>query len=113
MAPPSSVFFVTRRTMPSSNLVRCDPPGGASKYCLTIMAANPLDPPKYSISRSRSSLECGMFSPPLPAAAVNALRAPSSMADMSRFFCFNFFPRFTFARHMTQRASHDPSFLTR
>ena len=113
MAPPSSVFFVTSRTIPSSNLVRCEPPGGASKYCLTIMAANPLEPPKYSISRSSTSLECGMFSPPLPAAFVNASRAPSSMALMSRFFCFNFLPRFTFARQMTQRVSQEPSFLVR
>ena len=54
-----------------------------------------------------------MFSPPLPAAFAKASRAPSSIAAMSRFFCFNFLPRFTFARHMTQRGSHDPSFLTR
>lgn len=99
--------------MPSPIFVRVEPPGGESKYCFTIMAANPLDPPKYAMMCSSTSLECGMFSPPLPAAAVKALRAPCSMASMSRFFCFNFFPRFTFARHMTQRASHEPSFLTR
>lgn len=113
LAPPSSVFLVTRRTMPSRSLVRCEPPGGASKYCLTIMAAKPDDPPKYSISRSSNSLECGMFSPPLLAAFVKALRAPSSMADMSFFFCFCFFPLLTFARQMTHRASHDPSFFLR
>lgn len=112
-APPSSVFFVTSRTIPSSSLVRCDPPGGASKYCLTIMAANPLEPPKYSIKRSSSSLECGMFSPPLPAAFVKALRAPSSMAFMSPAFCLRFFPLFTFARQTMQRESNVPSFLTR
>lgn len=112
-APPNSVFLVTSRTMPSSNFVRCDPPGGESKYCLTIMAANPLAPPKYSITRSSSSLECGMFSPPLPAAFVKALRAPSSMALMSRSFCFFFLPLLAFARQTRQRVSHVPSFLTR
>lgn len=54
-----------------------------------------------------------MFSPPLPAARVKALRAPSSMAAMSRFFCFNFLPRLARARQVTQRASHEPSFFFR
>ncbi len=72
--------------MPSSNFVLWEPPGGESKYCFTIMAANPLEPPKYSMTRSSSSLEWGMLSPPRVAALTKALDAPVSMAFMSSCF---------------------------
>lgn len=113
LAPPISVFFVTSLVIPSINFVRCDPPGGESKYCLTIMAANPLVPPKYSISVSSNSLECGMFAPPRAAAFVKALRAPDSMRAMSCLERFSFFPLLARARHIKHRASHVPSCFLR
>lgn len=105
-----SVFLTTRRTSESSILVRVAPPGAESKYCLTSRAEKPLVPPKYSMSRSSSSLECGMFSPPCRAALRNVLTAPCSMARESNSLRLARLPRFTFALQMRQRVSQRPSF---
>ncbi len=104
-----SVFLTTSRTNESSILVRVAPPGAESKYCLTSRAENPLVPPKYSMSLSRSSLECGMFSPPCLAAARNVLTAPCSMARESSSLRLARLPRLTFALQIKQRVSQRPS----
>lgn len=104
-----SVFLTTSRTRESSIFVRVAPPGAESKYCLTRSAENPLVPPKYSMSLSRSSLECGMFSPPCLAASRNVFTAPRSMALESFSFCFTRLPLLTFALQIRHRVSQRPS----
>ena len=63
-APPSSTFFDTSRQRVSNIRLRALPPGGLSQYCFTMMLANPDTPPKYCITRSITSAECGILLPP-------------------------------------------------
>lgn len=64
LAPPCSTFLETSRTMVSIRRLRAVPPGGLSKYCLTSIPLNPATPPKYCMTISSTSAECGMFAPP-------------------------------------------------
>jgi hypothetical protein len=78
-APPMAVFAATSRVIVSSMRVRIEPPGGASWYCFANIAAYPLTPPKYTISCSRSSAECGTLAPPVPALSISVLHASRSI----------------------------------
>ncbi len=111
LAPPWSVFFVTRRTTVSSIFVLAAPPGGLSKYCLTRRAEKPLVPPKYSMSRSSSSAECGMLWPPVWAARRKLLTAPTSTSLRYWAFFLLRLPALMARRHIRHLVSRRPSFL--
>lgn len=111
LAPPCSTFLETRRQSVSRSLLRAEPPGGLSQYCLTMMAENPPTPPKYSNTFSMTSAECGMFDPPLAIDLRNRSTPAASICSMSD-CCWAFFlsaaSRFCLAMQRRQSLENFP-----